>query len=75
MNEKKDELTQIYEAELERETEKKASPAGKKQLEEPLSLKATFKLMGGTLLLSLGVGGIFLLVFFLFILFCIYIWF
>lgn len=42
---------------------------------EPLSRKETFKLMFGALGAALVVGIIFLIVFFLFILFCLTIWF
>lgn len=72
----KDELTQLYEAEMEREEdEKNPYGSGKPLQEEPLSAKATIRLIGGTLTLALGLGLVFLLVFFLFILFCIYVWF
>lgn len=75
--EKKDCLTQIYEAESEREKQQEsgASDRDYRTEEAPLSLKATMKLMGGTLMLALGIGAVFLLVFLLFILFCIYVWF
>lgn len=74
---KKDELTQIYEAEMEREKKQESGDSSDLSTvqEEPLSMKATMKLIGGTLVIALGIGFFFLIVFFLFILFCIYVWF
>lgn len=73
----KDDYTRLYEAELEREKEQEngSSASFTSIPEEPLSKRATLKLIFGALSLSLGIGFFFLLVFFLFILFCIYVWF
>lgn len=70
----KDDLTTIYESENEREKETAHYGADRPE-EEPLSMKATYRLIGRTLLLTLGIGFIFLFAFLLFILFCVYVWF
>lgn len=71
----KDDLTQLYEAEKKRKEEQERVSFGEDTEEAPLPVKFTIKLIGRTLLVSLGIGFIFIGVFFLFILFCVYVWF
>lgn len=71
----KDDLTQLYEAEKDREEELSGTSYMHNSEEEPLPIKPTLKLIGRTLAVSMGIGFIFLGVFFLFILFCVYVWF
>ena len=42
---------------------------------EPLNFKQTLAMTKGVLLASLAVGGVFVIIFLLFILFCVYVWF
>lgn len=51
-----------------------SSPENPLLQQEPLPLKATWKLIGTSMFAALFIGGIFLLAFFLFLLFCTNVW-
>lgn len=64
----KDDLSEIYEA------EQKLEKNGREN-RETLSPKETFHVIKGSLMAGLAAGLVFLAAFFLFILFCVKIWF